>query len=154
MGVAGSPDVRRCSYEDAVGAGATRLSGRVEAASPVAATGPGIEGILVTIHVVDDPARAAGFGRTVARARTDAQGRFSLSAVLPPGTYDVVARTSPEGPALAVRRLRLDGKRVRTVDDLLLVVPLGEAGTDAAQPSAAAPESAEAPAGPPARPGG
>jgi len=141
VGVAGSPDVRRCSYEDAVGAGATRLSGRVEAASPMAGTGPGLEGIVVTVHVVDDPVRAAGFGRTVARARTDAQGRFSLSAVLPPGTYDVAARTSPEGPVLAVRRLRLDGKGVRTVDDLLLVVPLGETAP------AAAPEPADAPSG-------
>ena len=123
VGIDGSPDVRRCSYEDAIGRGATRLAGRVVLEGPVAGTGRGVPDLVVTIHAAGDPSRAAGYGKIVGRARTDAQGRFSLSIVLPPGRYDLVARRDPEGAPLAVRRIDLEGAGTRRLDDLLLTIP-------------------------------
>ncbi|RMG97390.1 MAG: carboxypeptidase regulatory-like domain-containing protein [Deltaproteobacteria bacterium] len=123
VGLDASPDLRRCSYDDAVGQGATKLSGRVVVDGAPGGIGEGIADLAITIHRVDDPTRAAGHGPRVARARTDAQGRFSLAVVLPPGSYDVVARQDLEGAALAVRRIVVTGKGVREISDVMLAIP-------------------------------
>ena len=89
---------------------------------PGGLVGPGLADMVVVVHRVG-PGGAPASGEPVARARTDAQGQFHLSAILPPGRYDVAVHATPEGPALTSQRIDLEGVRPRRLEDLHLVVP-------------------------------
>jgi hypothetical protein len=118
-------DARRCTYEDAIGDGPTRLGGHVRFESEGGLPGAGapLTEIEVTVRPVEGPGQAPGTGRRVAHARTDAQGAFHLSAVLRAGLYDVVAQGA-DGVPLASVRIELEGDRARRVEDLVISVPL------------------------------
>ncbi len=119
-----SSTARRCSYDDAIGVGVTRLGGRVSGASEGGRLGPGLGELEVTVHRVEDPADAPGAGATVARTVTDLQGSFHVSAVLPPATYDVAVRERGGAPPLTTMRLDLSGGRPRRLENLRAVAPV------------------------------
>ena len=117
-----SSTARRCSFDDAIGEGPTRLGGRVTGEVEGGLLGPGLADMYVSVHQVEHAGKTPGSGKVMARTVTDAQGTFHLSAVLPPSTYDVVVRAGEGGAPLAHQRLELEGDRPRRLEDLRLVV--------------------------------
>src|SRR5690606_31900118 len=89
-----SPDAARCSFADAQGSRVVGVSGKVLAEpEDTSEPGTGVGDVAVGIH------RLAGVslnldnpGPEIAQARTDAQGRFSVSGTFPPGNYAAIAR--------------------------------------------------------------
>lgn len=126
-----TPDSVRCSYADANGEAMTRLSGRVMAESTPGHPGFPAADLVVTIHEIPDgPALASRAGKMMAKAQTDAQGRFSVSASLPGDRYLIVVREGVDGPAIAARPLPIRFSRNterRAITDLLVVLPIDEA---------------------------
>lgn len=120
-----SPDAARCSYSDGIDGMVVDLGGQVRADLGPANPGLAAEGITVTLHPLASGASLAeATGPRVAQARSDAQGNWHMSAMVPePGDYIVVARDGPEAPALAFLRLRIDGPDQGGLDRLVLVLP-------------------------------
>jgi hypothetical protein len=126
-----SPMDARCSYDDALGEGLTQVRGKVLAESDTGPLPTAVEGAVVTVHPFAD--EAGGSGRlqpAVARAITDAQGSFSLSAMLRAGTYVFAV----DGSAQRTIELSDDrdvraqgsathGSGARSLDDVRIVLP-------------------------------
>ncbi|MBL4689537.1 MAG: hypothetical protein JKY37_33425 [Nannocystaceae bacterium] len=87
-----APDDARCSYQ-APGGSLVELRGQVTTASDGAHPGEPVDGVEVVVFVVVEGGR--GVRREVARTRADAQGSFSIAAMLRPGRYTVGLADSP-----------------------------------------------------------
>lgn len=114
-GVDGGPgpmDVR-CSYRGAAGGQLIQVRGRVHGETETVLPEP-LADVEVSIRRVGDVA-------VLGRARTDMQGGFSLSVVLRPGTYRLVASSVD---VVLVERVMDVKEGVRTMSDLDLFVPL------------------------------
>jgi hypothetical protein len=81
------------------------------------AVAPGSE---VLIHAAPSPFRLDALGPVRARARVGVDGRFSLVASLPDGSYVVVVRYQKR---LGFRVLTVSAAAGRSFDDLVLSVP-------------------------------
>lgn len=113
------PDDARCSYADAQGRLLVQLRGTVLGEGEAGQMAMPLSEVEVTVHAIErarsgDP-RDEEVGPTVARGRTDAQGAFSMSAMLRPGTY--VVRVGG-----AEQRIEIDGGDVEPVR---VLVPAG-----------------------------
>jgi hypothetical protein len=97
-----TPDAVRCSYEDGIGTGSARLQGSVYGEGESTVASVALEGVVITVHKVKG---ASTPGDVVGRATSDAQGHYSMSAMLPEGDYLVIAR-DVEGKELARAPLR------------------------------------------------
>jgi hypothetical protein len=130
-----TPGQIRCSYEDGIGLGSTRLSGSVYGEGGQGFAGVPLEGVVISVHRAKS---GRGLGDVVGRAMSDPQGHYSMSAMLPGGEYIVVARDS-EGEELARAPLRTEDRddSRRKVD---LLVPLDPEIREATQTTGAEPE--------------
>ena len=132
-----TPDAVRCSYEDGIGPGSARLQGSVYGEGESSVSSVALEGVVVTVHKLRG---ASSPGDVVGRATSDAQGHYSLSAMLPEGDYLVVAR-DVEGTELARAPLRTTNSSESQLK-VNLHVPLDPAIRDAMRASKA-PSGAE-----------
>ncbi len=114
-----TPDAIRCSYADAQGKGETKVRGSVYGEQPGMFPGQPLEAVLVTVHEIESDKRP---GKQLGKARTDAQGHFTLAAMLPSDTYLVIARDD-EGRELARAFLTSDDRNPN-VPKIQLLVPL------------------------------
>jgi hypothetical protein len=114
----------RCSYADAAGGQAVQLTGRVREAPEGADIGDGLPHVAVQVHAIGPEGQ---LGPIVAEATSDAQGAFSVAALLRAGEYVLVIPALVPGPPRATRRFELSGAQ-RSVADLLLLVPRPPAG--------------------------
>ena len=83
-------DALRCSYTDAQGKGSSKVHGSVYGEQPGMFPGQPLEAVTVTLHKAESD---QSLGKQLGRARTNAQGHFTLAAMLP-ANYVVVARDS------------------------------------------------------------
>jgi hypothetical protein len=114
----------KCSFENAAGESMTRLGGQVLALGTSGSPGTGVPGMQVTVHRVKGAPNPRSPGEAVGHATTDAQGSYHLSAILPDGDYLVVVRANEDGEPLAHRKITLTGKRDRSVEDVVLWLPV------------------------------
>lgn len=119
-----SPIEARCSFDNAAGASMTELGGQVLAEGSPGSPGTGVPGMRITVHRVLGAPNPRSPGDAIAHATTDAQGSYHLNAILPPGDYLVVARAKEGGEPLAHRQITLTGKRERSVEDVVLWLPV------------------------------
>lgn len=115
------PDDLRCSYADTAGGELVRVTGRVLHQAQGGVLGDEMSGVTVLVHRVD---KAGVAGPVIARATTDAQGKFSVGAVLRAGEYLLVLPGASGGPPRAARRFEVD-QGARQVDRIDLLVPAG-----------------------------
>lgn len=121
-----SPDAARCSYADAQGSRVVHVGGKVLAeGSDASSPGTGVADVEVGIHHLagvsinlDDP------GPRIAHARTDAQGRYSVSGTFPPGNYAAIAREPKDGRFLAYRMFVVAEGAVGRIDGVMITVPV------------------------------
>lgn len=119
-----SPDAARCSYADAQGSRVVGVTGKVVTAGESASDpGLGAPDLAVGIHRMkgvvlnlDDP------GPAVARARTDAQGRYSIAGTFPPGNYAAIAREA-DGRVLAYRVFVVAESAIGRIDGVMITIP-------------------------------
>jgi hypothetical protein len=116
----------KCSFENAAGESITRLGGQVLALGTSGSPGTGVPGIRVTVHRVEGAPNPRSPGKAVGHATTDAQGSYHMSAILPAGDYLVVVRAEEDGEPLAHRKITLTGRRDRTVEDVVLWLPVDQ----------------------------
>ena len=116
------PDDVRCSFADAGGGQVVQLRGTVAAEGEPGDLALPLAQSTVTVHRLESDGGAQRLGPAVARARTDAQGAFSVSAVLPPGTY--VVRVGTDADAWAEQRVEIGEE---APDTLRLLVPVDPA---------------------------
>lgn len=126
-----TPDSVRCSYADANGETMTRLTGRVMAEAKPGHPGYPAGDLMVTVHEIPNgPALASRAGKMIAKAQTDAQGRFAVSVSMPGERYLLVVREGVDGPAIAARPLEVGfsaNVERRAINDVLVVLPLDDA---------------------------
>ena len=113
------PDDLRCSYSDTAGGELVRVAGRVQRPAAGATLGEGLPEITVLVQEIEP---GGGVGRVVARATTDAQGTFSVGAVLKAGEYVLVVPGAGAGAPRASRRFEV-AEGQRTLDRLDVFVP-------------------------------
>lgn len=120
-----SPDAARCSYSDAQGSQVVGVAGKVVAEGGPGDPGTGVGGIFLSIHRMegaslnlDDP------GRQVAHARTDPQGRYSVSGTFVPGNYAAIARDPEDDHVLAWRIFIVAENAIGRMDGILVTIPL------------------------------
>lgn len=121
-----SPDAARCSFADAQGSRVIRVAGKVLAeAEDRSSPGTGVADVDVAIHRLagvslnlDDP------GPALARARTDAQGRYSVSGTFPPGNYAAIAREPADQRFLAYRMFVISEADTGRIDGVMITIPL------------------------------
>jgi len=123
-----TPDAIRCSYEDAPGAGQTRLSGTVFGEDPGAFPGIPLEGVRLTFHPLD---QLGGLEEEVGHVTSDPQGHFHVAILLKPGDYAAVARNE-DGAELGRARFFTDHK-VHHVEELQVLLPMDPALKEAAE---------------------
>ena len=108
------PDDLRCSYRDVPGGSVVEIRGQVITEPDGAAPGRGVADTEVVITGTVD----GGPPKVLARTTTDAQGSFSLAAMLPPGRYALALAGRPA----TARTLEVQGNG-DDPDDLVLIVP-------------------------------
>lgn len=121
-----SPDAARCSFADAQGSRVVRVGGKVVTESEdTSEPGLGVADVEVGIH------RLAGVslnldnpGPKIAQARTDAQGRFSVSGTFPPGNYAAIARQPQDQRLLAYRMFVVSDSATGRIDGVMITIPL------------------------------
>lgn len=113
------PDDLRCSYSDTAGGELVRVAGRVQLAPVGATLGEGLPEVTVLVQEIE--ARGT-IGRVVARATTDAQGTFSVGAVLKAGEYELVVPGGAAGTPRASRRFEV-AQGQTAIDRLDVFVP-------------------------------
>jgi len=123
-----SPDAARCSFADAQGSRVVHVGGKVltegdESAEP----GTGVADVEVGIHRLtgvslnlDNP------GPKIAHARTDAQGRYSVSGTFPPGNYAAIARQPQDQRFLAYRMFVVAESAIGRIDGVMITIPLDQ----------------------------
>ncbi|PCC75655.1 hypothetical protein SAMN02745121_00195 [Nannocystis exedens] len=123
-----SPDAARCSFADAQGSRVVHVGGKVltEAEDP-SEPGIGVADVEVGIHRLagvslnlDDP------GPKIAHARTDAQGRYSVSGTFPPGNYAAIARQPQDQRFLAYRMFVVAEGAIGRIDGVMITIPLDQ----------------------------
>ncbi len=107
-----------CAFSDLQGEGATQLGGRVVVGEPGTMLSVGLGDAEVLVY----PA-AGNNARLVARAVTDAQGRFYASAFLKPGYYTVMVRAPGDGVVLTKLSISVGRYRGTNTSDLTIRVP-------------------------------
>lgn len=114
----GTPVDTRCTHNDGIGSGVTTLRGKVlgQEADGISATGLG--GMRIAVHRIDD--KTGRPGKEMAHAMTDAQGSFSMAAMLGPGEYVVYASAGEGGPPLGQSRLTLVDTARRSLDGVVI----------------------------------
>mgnify|MGYP002400450198 CR=1 FL=1 len=103
-----------------------QLTGHVRWAPRGAELGDGLPDVKVHVRAARPDGSA---GEIVAEATTDAQGGFSVAALLPAGEYMLVVPPLVPGPPMATRRFELSGGD-RAVPDLDLLVVRPEPASD------------------------
>jgi hypothetical protein len=94
----------KCSYADALGGEVVFVTGSVLGEGEAGGLPTGLEAMLVELVPIEATPQGPGIatGPVAATAKTDAQGTFSVSAVLRPGAYEVRVR-APPGPTVLAR---------------------------------------------------
>lgn len=121
-----SPDAARCSFADAQGSRVVNIAGKVVTESDdTSEPGVGVADIEVAIHrlrgvslSLDDP------GPRIAHARTDVQGRYSVSGTFPPGNYAAIARQPHDQRLLAYRMFVIAESAIGRIDGVMITIPL------------------------------
>lgn len=121
-----SPDAARCSFADAQGSRVVHVGGKVLTEGEDSSTpGTGVADVEVAIHRLrgvslnlDDP------GPRIAHARTDAQGRYSVSGTFPPGNYAAIARQPHDQRLLAYRMFVVAEAATGRIDGVMITIPL------------------------------
>ena len=111
----------RCSFGDA-SPGMVQLRGTVRLQGADGTQNAPAEGMRVTIH------RDGGgsVGKQIGRAMSDAQGRFSVSLSVGPGSYRLRAVAEDTGEVLAERPFFIP-EGAGTVEDLDVTLPVDPA---------------------------
>lgn len=123
-----SPDAARCSFADAQGSRVVHVGGKVlTEAEDTSEPGIGVADVEVGIHRLagvslnlDDP------GPKIAHARTDAQGRYSVSGTFPPGNYAAIARQPQDQRFLAYRMFVVAEGAIGRIDGIMITIPLDQ----------------------------
>ncbi len=111
-----SPDVPRCSYDDALGSSVIQVSGKILLEQEV---GPGIGLADVQVRVVrTDLAKAEP-----AETRSDAQGGYRISGIFPPGEYAITVHDD-QGNLLAHRRFEVTPQQIGKLEDMQVWIPI------------------------------
>jgi hypothetical protein len=113
-------------------AAVTLLRGKVVAEVLTGLPGPGLEGMLVSLHASEGTPMLSHLPKAIAETTTDAQGAFVLSAVLRSGTYFVAVRPAIDQPAVAIQQVAIVERDSQT--ELLLRVPIDPALRERAEP--------------------
>ena len=116
----------RCSYQDAVGQGATEFRGSV-VGEEEAGLGTPLAGMWVGLFGVDDASRPDERGTPRAKGTTDATGSFHLSALVDAGEYFLVTRAEANGETLGILRITIEKQAKRQHLGIRIVVPLDPA---------------------------
>lgn len=107
-----------CSFSDFAGGPLVRIEGKVLAEGDGPLPSP-LPDTVVSVHRVEADGVPPRLGPRLARLVTDAQGGFSLSAMLAPGPYVAVIATA-HGPPVQRRFELAPGER--SIRDLRIIV--------------------------------
>ncbi|MFV8753760.1 hypothetical protein ACNOYE_24720 [Nannocystaceae bacterium ST9] len=126
----------------------TMLRGKVVAEALAGLPGPGLEGMLVTIHPHEGTPVPGRLPKQLGEATTDAQGTFVISVVLDAGTYVIAVRPAVDQAAVTIQQIEVAGRDSQR--ELLLLVPIDPELRERAEArEAELPERPELPEPPP-----
>lgn len=124
----------RCSYADAYGGAAVQVRGSVSGEAEGGGLPVGLADMVVELRAQPKPqaegarkpkAPTAAARGPLATGRTDAQGAFSMSAVVRPGRYRLLVRAQPGGAVLATSTVEIAS--AGTTDKVRILVPVDPA---------------------------
>lgn len=111
-----TPDVARCSYDDALGAAVIQVSGKVLLEQEV---GPGIGLADALVRIIrTDLAKAEP-----AETRSDPQGAYRISGIFEAGEYAITVHDDL-GNLLGHRRFEITPQMAGKLDDMKVWIPL------------------------------
>ena len=111
-----TPDVARCSYDDALGAGVIQVSGKILLEQEA---GPGIGLADARVRIIrTDLAKAEP-----AETRSDPQGTYRISGLFEAGEYAITAHDD-QGNLLGHRRFEITPQMAGKLDDMKVWIPL------------------------------